>query len=201
MVLLQLTGECGTIVLNRVLQEKLNPPSPEKPELTLSGEESPRIFRLGDRVMQTKNNYDKQVFNGDMGRIVSLDRQKRTFRVAFDRETVEYTAADCLQLLHAYAITIHKAQGCEFPAVVVPLLRQHSIMLQRNLLYTAVTRAKKLFVLSGDLHAVRRAVDNDKPVNRNTRLTWRLQNPQALPLRRSPLQTTQSPQLPWTLPQ
>ncbi len=194
-------GECGTIVLNRVLQEKLNPPSPEKPELTLSGEESPRIFRLGDRVMQTKNNYDKQVFNGDMGRIVSLDRQKRTFRVAFDRETVEYTAADCLQLLHAYAITIHKAQGCEFPAVVVPLLRQHSIMLQRNLLYTAVTRAKKLFVLSGDLHAVRRAVDNDKPVNRNTRLTWRLQNPQALPLRRSPLQTTQSPQLPWTLPQ
>ncbi len=194
-------GECGTLALNRVLQEKLNPPSPEKPELTLAGEEPQRIFRLGDRVMQTKNNYDKQVFNGDMGRIVSLDRQKRTFRVAFDRETVEYTAADCLQLLHAYAITIHKAQGCEFPAVVVPLLRQHSIMLQRNLLYTAVTRAKKLFVLSGDLQAVRRAVDNDKPVNRNTRLTWRLQNPQALPLRRSPLQTAQSPQLPWTLPQ
>ncbi|MGN0867503.1 MAG: ATP-dependent RecD-like DNA helicase, partial [Oligosphaeraceae bacterium] len=190
-------GECGTIVLNRVLQEKLNPPSPEKPELTLAGEEPQRIFRLGDRVMQTKNNYDKQVFNGDLGRIVSLNRQQRTFRVAFDRETVEYNATDCSQLLHAYAITIHKAQGCEFPAVVVPLLRQHSIMLQRNLLYTAVTRARKLFILAGDRQAIHWAVGNDKPVNRNTRLAWRLQNPKASPLEHSPL----TPQLPWSTPQ
>ena len=193
-------GECGTVTLNRVLQEHLNPPSPEKPELTLAGEDPPRIFRLGDKVMQTKNNYDKQVFNGDMGRIVSLDRKQRTFQVAFDRETVEYTAADCTQLLHAYAVTIHKSQGCEFPAVVVPLLGQHRIMLQRNLLYTAVTRAKRLFILAGDPHAVQQAVANATPMSRNTRLAWRLLHPQERPLLRQALSAPQNPLLPYSLP-
>ncbi|MCQ2396606.1 MAG: ATP-dependent RecD-like DNA helicase [Lentisphaeria bacterium] len=174
-------GECGTIALNKRLQEILNPPSPEKPELTLNGTEFQRIFRLGDRVMQTKNNYDKQVFNGDLGRIIAVNLENKSFRVAFDQLSADYNANECSQLLHAYAITIHKSQGCEFPAVVTPLLGQHYVMLQRNLLYTAITRAKKLFVLTGTLPAVRHAVENDTPMTRLTRLTWRLQNPAIQP--------------------
>ena len=170
-------GECGTVALNQKLQEVLNPPSPEKPELTLTGTDQQRIFRLGDRVMQTKNNYDKQVFNGDMGRIVAVDREAKSFSVAFDKETVSYQANECQQLLHAYAVTIHKSQGCEFPAVIAPLLGQHHVMLQRNLLYTAITRAKKLFILTGSANAVRHAVENDTPLLRLTHLTWRLKNP------------------------
>lgn len=170
-------GECGTIALNRRLQEVLNPPSPEKPELTLAGGDETRVFRLGDRVMQIKNNYDNRVFNGDMGRIVSVDREQHSFRVAFDSETVVYRSNDCKELLHAYAITIHKSQGCEFPVVVTPLLGQHYVMLQRNLLYTAITRAKRLYILTGSSQAVRRAVQNNTPMTRMTRLAWRLKNP------------------------
>ncbi len=191
-------GECGTIALNQALQAQLNPPSPEKPEFTLAGEQN-RIFRLGDRVMQTKNNYENQVFNGDMGRIVSLDQKNRTFEVAFDKHTVEYKAQDCTQLLHAYAVTIHKSQGSEFPAVVTPLLTQHYVMLQRNLLYTAVTRAKNLFILLGTPSAVKRAVENDTPLARFTRLTWRILNPAVYPTPVTPLslaaaKTTQTAQ-------
>ena len=133
--------------------------------------------------MQIKNNYDNRVFNGDMGRIVSVDREQHSFRVAFDSETVVYRSNDCKELLHAYAITIHKSQGCEFPVVVTPLLGQHYVMLQRNLLYTAITRAKRLYILTGSSQAVRRAVQNNTPMTRMTRLAWRLRNPGVTPRR------------------
>ncbi len=184
-------GDCGTVALNQRLQQELNPPSPSKPELTLNGPEQPRIFRLGDRVMQTKNNYDKMVFNGDLGRIIAVDTEAKSFRVAFDKETVDYHANECQQLLHAYAVTIHKSQGCEFPAVVTPLLGAHFVMLQRNLLYTAITRAKKLFILAGATRAVQRAVENDTPLSRMTRLAWRIQNPTTRPLEQRPATPTQ----------
>ncbi|MBP5300251.1 MAG: ATP-binding domain-containing protein [Victivallales bacterium] len=166
-------GECGTIALNHQLQEALNPPAPDKPELTLKGE-TPRIFRLGDRVMQTKNNYEKQVFNGEMGRIVQVNLAQKTFQVLFDQAKVEYQAADCAQLIHAYAITIHKSQGSEFPCVILPLLSQHYVMLQRNLLYTGMTRAKKLFILLGNDYSVKTAVRNNTPMRRHSLLAWRL---------------------------
>ena len=166
-------GECGTIALNQELQAVLNPPSPDKPELTLNSD-PPRVFRLGDRVMQTKNNYEKQVFNGEMGRIIEVNPATRSFQVLFDQAKVEYQAADCGQLLHAYAITIHKSQGSEFPCVIMPLLPQHYMMLQRNLLYTGMTRAKKLYILLGSEYSVKTAVRNDTPTQRYSLLAWRL---------------------------
>ena len=166
-------GECGTIALNQVLQAVLNPPSPDKPELTLNSD-PPRIFRLGDRVMQTKNNYEKQVFNGEMGRIIEVKPATKSFVVLFDQARVEYQSADCGQLLHAYAITIHKSQGSEFPCVIMPLLPQHHIMLQRNLLYTGMTRARQLFILLGSEYSVKTAVRNNTPMQRYSLLAWRL---------------------------
>ena len=166
-------GECGTTALNQALQEALNPPSPDKPELTLNSD-PPRIFRLGDRVMQTKNNYEKQVFNGEMGRIIEVNPSTKSFQVLFDQAKVDYQSGDCGQLLHAYAITIHKSQGSEFPCVVMPLLPQHYMMLQRNLLYTGMTRAKKLFILLGNEYSVKTAVRNDTPMQRYSLLGWRL---------------------------
>lgn len=166
-------GECGTIALNQTLQAVLNPPSPDKPELTLNSD-PPRIFRLGDRVMQTKNNYEKQVFNGEMGRIIEVNPSAKSFQVLFDQAKVEYQAADCKELLHAYAITIHKSQGSEFPCVIMPLLPQHYMMLQRNLLYTGMTRAKKLYILLGNEYSVRTAVRNNTPMQRYSLLSWRL---------------------------
>ena len=166
-------GECGTIALNQALQAVLNPPSPDKPELTLNSD-PPRVFRLGDRVMQTKNNYEKQVFNGEMGRIIEVNPNAKSFQVLFDQAKVEYQSGDCGQLLHAYAITIHKSQGSEFPCVVMPLLPQHYMMLQRNLLYTGMTRAKQLYILLGSEYSVRTAVRNDTPMQRYSLLGWRI---------------------------
>ena len=166
-------GECGTVALNHDLQAVLNPPSPDKPELTLNSD-PPRIFRLGDRVMQTKNNYEKQVFNGEMGRIIEVNPSTKSFQVLFDQAKVEYQSNDCSQLLHAYAITIHKSQGSEFPCVIMPLLPQHYMMLQRNLLYTGMTRAKKLFILLGSEYSVKTAVRNDTPTQRYSLLAWRI---------------------------
>ncbi len=163
-------GECGTIALNTALQQALNPPAPDKPEVPLEG----RVFRLGDRVMQTKNNYAKGVFNGEMGRIVAINENAKTLRVAFDLNLVEYAYADCGDLLHAYAITIHKSQGSEFPVVIMPLLGQHHLMLQRNLLYTGMTRARKLFILVGSQKAVATAVRNNTPTARTGLLAWRI---------------------------
>jgi exodeoxyribonuclease V alpha subunit len=124
--------------------------------------------------MQTQNNYDKDVYNGDIGFIRSMDMIEQTLRVDFDGHAVTYDWSEADQLVLAYAVSVHKAQGSEFPAVVMPVVTQHFAMLQRNLLYTAVTRASKLCVLSGSRRAISMAVRNHKVAQRFTALEWRL---------------------------
>lgn len=163
-------GPAGVHALNARLQEVLNPSAPLKPEKTLFGQ----TFRVGDKVMQTQNNYDKEVFNGDIGFVAAFDPINHTMTVDFERRLVLYDWSEADQLVLAYAVSVHKAQGSEFPAVVIPLVTQHYMMLQRNLLYTAVTRAKKLCVLVGSRRAISIAVKNDKVSQRYTALNWRL---------------------------
>jgi exodeoxyribonuclease V alpha subunit len=163
-------GQTGAIQLNQRLQERLNPGR----KAHVIGE---RELREGDRVMQVRNNYDKGVFNGDLGRIGRLEKgEDETFaEVVFEDGVVQrYEFAELEQLALAYAISIHRSQGSEFPAVVMPLTTQHYPMLQRNLLYTAVTRARDLFVLVGSRRALKRAIDNDQQANRFTSLADRL---------------------------
>jgi len=163
-------GAAGVSALNQRLQERLNPPDARKAESTHGS----RVFRVGDRVMQIRNDYDRQVFNGDMGRITALDLEEHTLTVNFEGALVGYEFTQLDELVHAYAVSIHKSQGSEFPVVVIPILTQHYMMLQRNLLYTGVTRAAKLVVLVGNQRAIAIAVHNDKIAQRNTRLTERL---------------------------
>ncbi len=133
-----------------------------------------RPYRIGDKVMQIKNNYDKDVFNGDMGRILSISRENQKVLVRVDERTIEYDFNDLDELIPAYAISIHKSQGSEYPAVVIPILTQHFVMLQRNLIYTAITRGKKLVVLVGSAKALAIAVRNDKTAYRYGMLKTRL---------------------------
>ena len=160
-------GICGTVQLNERLQALLNP---EKAGFR-SGE---RIFHAGDKVMQISNNYDKGVFNGDMGVILSIHHADSTFKVRYDLGDVEYSFPEAVQLNPAYAVTVHKSQGSEFPAVIMPVLTQHFMMLQRNLLYTGMTRAKKLMILIGSRKAVSMAVRNSVREPRYTLLPQRL---------------------------
>ena len=125
--------------------------------------------------MQIRNNYDKEVFNGDVGTISALNLEERNLRVRFDDREVEYDVTELDELVQAYAVTIHKSQGSEYPIVVMPMLMTHFVMLQRNLLYTGVTRAKKLLVLVGTKKAVGYAVRNVTVTSRSTRLKERLQ--------------------------
>ncbi len=163
-------GPAGVIALNDRLQEKLNPGTNSKPERQLFG----TTFRLGDKVMQTQNNYDKDVYNGDIGFINSMDMIEQTLTVDFEGRfaTFEWSEADQLSL--AYVVSVHKAQGSEFPVVVMPIVTQHYTMLQRNLLYTSITRARKLCVLTGSRRAIGMAVRNNKVTQRFTALEWRL---------------------------
>ena len=161
-------GAVGVEELNQRLQAALNPHGLE----VRRGE---RAFRLHDKVMQVRNNYDKDVFNGDMGRIVFLDGKERTLSVSFDERVVPYDFDELDELTPAYAISIHKSQGSEYPAVVIPLMRQHYMLLQRNLVYTGVTRGKKLVVLVGESRALHMAVKNNRTHRRHTRLARRLQ--------------------------
>jgi exodeoxyribonuclease V alpha subunit len=163
-------GPAGVTALNERLQEKLNPPGTSKPERKLYGTN----FRLGDKVMQTQNNYDKDVYNGDIGFIHALDIVEQTLRVDFDGHVVTYEWSEADQLVQAYVVSVHKAQGSEFPVIVMPVVTQHYTMLQRNLLYTAVTRASKLCVLTGSRRAISMAVHNHKVAQRFTALEWRL---------------------------
>jgi exodeoxyribonuclease V alpha subunit len=166
-------GPAGVIALNERLQEKLNPPANNKLERKLYG----TIFRLGDKVMQTQNNYDKDVYNGDIGFVRSIDAIEQTLVLDFDGRTATYDWSDADQLTLAYVVSIHKAQGSEFPVVVMPIVTQHYTMLQRNLFYTAITRARKLCVLAGNPRAISMAVRNNKVAHRFTALEWRLGMP------------------------
>ena len=134
-----------------------------------------RTFKTGDKVMQIKNNYDKDVYNGDIGRIKRIDREEQEVYVDFYGKLVSYDFSDLDELVLAYATSVHKAQGSEYPAVVMPILMQHYILLQRNLLYTGITRGKKLVVLLGTKKALAIAVRNDKPQMSYTLLKQRLQ--------------------------
>jgi len=167
-------GAVGVSNLNARLQEALNPASPGKSEHRLAG----RLFRLGDKVMQTRNNYDKEVYNGDIGRIVRLDLEDQIMVVRIDDRPVPYEFGELDELVNAYAVSVHKSQGSEYPAVVIPVLTQHYLLLQRNLLYTAVTRAKELVVLVGTRKAIAIAVRNDKIAHRHTALDVRLRGRQ-----------------------
>jgi len=163
-------GSVGVETLNRLLQEALN----SRRDGIQRGES---VFKIGDRVMQLRNDYERQVFNGDIGRVAGIDRELQELRVAFEGRTVRFAFSQTDDLGLAYAVSIHKAQGCEFPAVVVPLLTQHFPLLQRNLLYTAVTRGRRLVVLVGSRKALAIAVRNDRPVKRYTLLRERLLEP------------------------
>ncbi len=163
-------GEVGVGALNDRLQETLNPPGPQTIERQIGG----RTFRVGDRVMQIRNNYDKEVFNGDMGQIAGIDPEEQIIRVRMDDRIIAYDFVETDELVHAYAISIHKAQGSEFPVAVIPLLTTHYMMLQRNLLYTAVTRAQKLVVLVGSPRAIGIAVKADRAKERYSGLAQRL---------------------------
>jgi exodeoxyribonuclease V alpha subunit len=161
-------GTIGATNLNAELQKTLNPS-------TQSVNRAGRTFKTGDKVMQMRNNYDKDVFNGDIGRIVRINAEERDVLVNFDGKVVTYDFNDLDELVLAYATSVHKAQGSEFPAIVMPVMVQHFILLQRNLLYTGITRGKKLVVLVGTKKALAIAIRNNKPKLRFTLLKERLQ--------------------------
>ena len=157
-------GTLGAVNLNQALQQISNPPQPGRRQLQI-GE---RILRIGDRVIQTRNNYDLGEFNGDIGRVVNIDSESMSCEVhfsGFEDRSVEYDKEDLSELSLAYAITIHKSQGSEFQTVIIPMVGQHFNMLFRNLVYTGLTRAKKLAVFVGSRRAFAAAVhqvDNRK---------------------------------------
>ncbi|MGZ3582952.1 MAG: SF1B family DNA helicase RecD2, partial [Ktedonobacterales bacterium] len=171
-------GPAGVIALNTALQERLN----ASPAGTVAYGE--HTLRTGDKVMQVRNNYDKGpsgVFNGDVGRVIEIERETQAVQVWFPDEgggfAVAYEPHELDELTLAYACSIHRAQGSEYPCVVLPLVNQHYLLLQRNLLYTAITRARRLCVVVGDPRALRRAVENDALAARNTGLAERLRGP------------------------
>ena len=163
-------GAAGVSALNERMQARLNPAADQKAERRLFGV----TYRAGDKVMQTVNNYDKDVFNGDIGFVRGVDAVEHTLTVDFDGRLVAYDWNEVDELSLAYAISVHKSQGSEFPAVVLPIVPAHYLMLQRNLLYTAVSRARSLCVLVGSRKAISMAVHNNKVARRFSALEWRL---------------------------
>lgn len=162
-------GLAGVDRLNLELQKALNPNSAS---FKLGSKE----LRTGDKVMQTRNNYDKEVFNGDLGMVAQIDPRKLRVLVDFDGRLITYEKDELSEIVLAYAISVHKAQGNEYQAVVMPLLTQHYIMLQRNLFYTALTRARKMSIIIGSYRALHIAIKNDRPVNRNSYLKENIQD-------------------------
>ena len=157
----------GAANLNMMLQQALNTSN-------LGISRGGTTYKLGDRVMQVRNNYDKNVFNGDIGIVEQVSMEDRTLFVRFDDNLVEYEASELDEVTLAYATTIHKAQGSEYPIVVIPVLMTHFVMLQRNLIYTGITRAKKICVLIGQPKALAYAIRNLTVTKRNTKLKERL---------------------------
>jgi len=162
-------GAAGVNNLNSRLQAELNGDF-RQADVKLRN----RLFRVGDKVMQTRNNYDKEVFNGDIGFIYSIDDSDNSLEVVIDGSTIVYDFSEMDDLMHAYCISTHRSQGSEYPAVVMPVLTQHYMMLQRNLLYTAITRAKQLVILVGTRQALHIAVSNNKVAERHSGLLHRL---------------------------
>jgi exodeoxyribonuclease V alpha subunit len=160
-------GPSGASALNQALQAVLNPTGPALAR-------GARVYRVGDKVMQLRNDYDKNVYNGDVGVVASIDSEESTMTARFDDREVAFDLADLDDMALAYACTIHKAQGSEYPAVVVPLLTTHFIMLTRNLVYTAVTRGKRLVVLVADPRALELALSDRRRDERRTHLAARL---------------------------
>ena len=157
----------GTVELNKRLQAAVNP----------VGDEINRgdvIFRVGDKVIQTKNNYEKTIFNGDSGIICSVNTVDKTLEVDYGDQIVFYDTADMDELLHAYALTIHKSQGSEYPIVIIPVMASHYHMLSKNLLYTGITRAKNVCVLVGSREMLAAGIKNTSVAKRNTMLKQRL---------------------------
>jgi exodeoxyribonuclease V alpha subunit len=160
-------GLLGASALNAELQAMLNPEGTSVARGT-------RLLRAGDKVMQTRNNYDLDVYNGDIGRIVEIKPSDRTVVVEYDGRAVSYAESDLDDLVCAYACSIHKSQGSEYPCVIIPLHTQHYVMLRRNLLYTAITRGRRVVVIVGSRRALSLSVNNDQTETRFTGLAKRL---------------------------
>ena len=163
-------GIIGTRNLNKVVQQLLNPPNPLKAEINRGS----NIFRVGDRVIQLKNDYEKEVFNGDLGKIAEIDPVEQKMIINYDDRSVSYDYADLNEVGLAWAISIHKSQGSEYPVVILPLYMQHFLLLSRNLFYTGLTRAKKLALVIGSEKAIGFTVKQQKEQQRYTRLEERL---------------------------
>jgi exodeoxyribonuclease V alpha subunit len=163
-------GDVGTRHLNQVLQELINPPDLQKLEIARGG----TILRVGDRVLQQVNDYNREVFNGDLGTISAIDSEEQEVTVQYGERQVTYDYADLNELTLAFATTIHKSQGSEYPVIILPVFMQHYLMLSRNLLYTGITRAKQLAILVGSQKAISLSVRQVKDRNRYTLLNWRL---------------------------
>jgi exodeoxyribonuclease V alpha subunit len=160
-------GIIGVANLNIELQKRLNP---GQPGITHGAWN----FRIGDKVMQIVNNYDKDVFNGDIGWISKIDSEEREVAIDFDGRPVPYDYSDLDEVVLAYAVSVHKSQGSEYPVVILPVVTQHYMLLQRNLIYTGITRAKKLVIMIGTKKALAIAIRNNKPQRRYTLLSERL---------------------------
>ncbi len=160
-------GIVGASNLNAELQKHLNH---SRDEFTRGG----KVLKVGDKVMQIRNNYDKEVFNGDIGRIVKIDSEEQEIVVDYDGRPVAYEYSELDEIVMAYAVSVHKSQGSEYPVIVMPILTQHYMLLQRNLLYTGITRGKKLVILVGTKKAIAIAIKNNKPQKRYTLLKERL---------------------------
>ena len=167
-------GPLGVRTLNVTLQAVLNP-APEAGAVEV--ERFGWKYRAGDKVMQTENDYDRGVFNGDVGRIVSIDPGAEQMTFAFDGRPVQYRFSDLDRLMLAYALTVHKSQGSEYPAVVIPISTHHYVMLRRNLLYTAITRGRKLVVIVGQKWALQKAVEEASDLRRYSTLREQLAPP------------------------
>jgi exodeoxyribonuclease V alpha subunit len=191
-------GTVGISALNEALQESLNPESLAESRMRSDPDYVPakqthfrektrkplpveiaygnQTFRMGDKVIQTRNNYDKNVFNGDTGIITAIASDKSGLTIEFADQAVEYTKGELSELQLAYAISIHKSQGSEYPVVIIPLLKQHFLLLQRNLVYTGITRARQKVFIVGSLEAYAMAIRNNEQQVRRTHLQVRLRN-------------------------